>query len=97
MLAIRIHLDDANDQNGALEILSASHRFGRVPASQTSAIVAQSSPISCDAKTGDILIMKMLTLHRSKSSNSVTDRRAIRIDYSADILPPPLRWELSAA
>ena len=93
MLAIRIHLDDADAQTGALEILKGSHKFGRVTADQINNIAHNCEPITCSAKTGDILIMKMLTLHRSKPSMRDAPRRAIRIDYSAVELPPPLQWE----
>ena len=93
MLAIRVHLDDADSQTGALEILKGSHKFGKVTADQIKNIVDNCAPMTCSAKTGDILIMKMLTLHRSKPSMRDAPRRAIRIDYSADLLPPPLQWE----
>jgi len=93
ILAVRIHLDDATDQTGALEILEASHKFGKVTADKTKSTIKQCKPIMCEAQTGDILIMKMLMLHRSKPSLSARPRRAIRLDYSAVNLPTPLNWE----
>jgi len=93
MLAVRIHLDDSNSQSGGLEISKASHKFGKVPANKIREVVQQSEPILCNAETGDILIMKMLTLHRSKPLITDTSRRAIRIDYSAKTLPMLLQWE----
>lgn len=93
MLAVRIDLDDVDRQTGGLELLARSHKFGKVIASQIEGVVANCDPVTCEAKAGDILIMKMLTLHRSKPSMRDTPRRAIRIDYSADTLPFPLQWE----
>ncbi|MEP3889095.1 MAG: phytanoyl-CoA dioxygenase family protein [Hellea sp.] len=93
MLAVRAHLDEAEIQTGALEILSGSHQFGKVTADQINNVVDNCAPVTCLAKTGDLMIMKMLTLHRSKPSLRDAPRRAIRIDYSADILPTPLQWE----
>lgn len=93
MLAVRVHLDDTAPETGAMEILKGSHTFGKVLAGQTADVVDQFEPVICNAKAGDILIMKMLTLHRSKASIRHAPRRAIRIDYSAGCLPSPLKWE----
>lgn len=96
MLAIRIHLDDADNQTGALEILNGSHQLGKVTADQLAGAATRCDPITCEAKIGDILMMKMLIIHRSRPSMRDAQRRAIRIDYSADILPAPLGWEVDA-
>ena len=32
MLAVRLHLDDADEENGALRVLVGSHRLGRLSA-----------------------------------------------------------------
>lgn len=46
----------------------------------------------CEADRGDILILKMLTLHGSKPSTVKTDRRVFRIDFASTDLPTPLNW-----
>jgi hypothetical protein len=46
----------------------------------------------CTAERGDIQILPMLVLHRSRPSQSATPRRALRLDYAAQNLPPPLEW-----
>ena len=43
-------------------------------------------------RRGDVLFVKALTLHRSRSSARQTGRRTLRIDYCAGRLPPPLAW-----
>lgn len=92
MVFVRVHLDDSNDDNGALELSLRSHRLGLVPAGNAPA-GAESLPRElCCAARGDVIIIKMLTLHRSLASQSQVNRRALRIDYSSDSLPPPLEW-----
>jgi hypothetical protein len=39
-----------------------------------------------------VLFAKALILHRSAPSRTSAPRRAVRIDYCADDLPPPLAW-----
>ena len=93
MLAVRIHLDNSTAETGAIEILKGSHKYGKVYADKTPNIIGKCESIMCEAKTGDILIMKMLTLHRSQASKRDATRRAIRVDYSSEDLPASLEWE----
>jgi len=45
-----------------------------------------------EAEAGDILVLPMLTLHRSRPADTVKNRRVLRIDYARDALPEPLQW-----
>ena len=92
MLFVRVHLDDAEGESGNMEIALNSHRLGKV-ASQDAARAAQEFEREvCYAKRGDVLVLEMLTLHRSLPSKSSTPRRVFRLDYSAAHLPEPLVW-----
>ncbi|MEL6236317.1 MAG: phytanoyl-CoA dioxygenase family protein [Pseudomonadota bacterium] len=63
MLFVRIHLDDNDQSNGAMEIAVGSHSNGFVHSAKAEQ-VANTHPIeTCVAKRGDVLILKMLTLH----------------------------------
>ena len=93
MLFVRIHLDDNDHSNGAMEIAVGSHSNGFVPSAEAER-VAKSFPIeTCEAKRGDVLILKMLTLHSSKPAQIQSGRRVFRIDFSSTQLPPPLSWD----
>lgn len=93
MLFVRIHLDDNDQSNGAMEIAVGSHSKGLVPSAEAES-VAQTFPIeTCEAKRGDVLILKMLTLHSSKPAQIESGRRVFRIDFSSIQLPPPLLWD----
>ncbi|NSX54648.1 phytanoyl-CoA dioxygenase family protein [Parasulfitobacter algicola] len=92
MLFVRVHLDAADAENGAMQIALGSHKEGRVT-SEMAAKIADRYPVeTCVAQRGDVLILQMLTLHRSLPSQSKSDRRTFRIDYAACDLSYPLTW-----
>lgn len=92
MLFVRIHLDDNDQSNGAMEIAVGSHSNGFVPSANAES-VANTFPIeTCVAKRGDVLILKMLTLHSSKPAQIRSGRRVFRVDFSSTQLPLPLLW-----
>ncbi len=92
MLFVRVHLDATSGENGAMEIAKGSHKRGVIP-SRDAAKISQDYEIEqCHAERGDILILKMLTLHGSKPSSVKTDRRVLRIDFASSDLPDPLKW-----
>jgi ectoine hydroxylase-related dioxygenase (phytanoyl-CoA dioxygenase family) len=92
MIFARIHLDPADAENGCLELALGTHARGKITATDAEAI-ANAAPIeNCIAQRGDVLFAKALILHRSSPSRTNASRRAIRIDYCAEDLPPPLEW-----
>ncbi|EBA13005.1 phytanoyl-CoA dioxygenase family protein [Roseobacter sp. CCS2] len=92
MLFVRVHLDDTSEEDGAMEIALGSHRDGKVMADQSQAVADRYPKHVCPAQRGDILILDMLTLHRSLPATVPSTRRTLRIDYAAVDLPPPLAW-----
>jgi len=94
MLFLRVHLDDQQAENGAMQIAPGSHRLGRIPAAEAAARAGAYEAMTCEARRGDVLVLDMLTLHRSLASASPAPRRVLRIDYAAVDLPAPLAWAL---
>ena len=92
MVFLRIHLDDTDEENGCLELAHGTHKFGFIAADEADAIADRSTVETCKARRGDILIVKALTLHRSKPSRNDKPRRTLRVDYSNAKLPGPLDW-----
>lgn len=92
MVFARLHLDPGTNDNGAMEVAVGSHRKGYIKAGNATAMAENLPTEICLAERGDILILKMLTLHRSQASHDGAPRRAIRIDYAAEPLPSPLEW-----
>ena len=90
MLFVRVHLDASLESNGAMQIAIGSHRAGKTAIVKDTA--AEFAIETTAAAPGDVLVLLMLTLHRSLPAQSGEPRRALRIDYASRPLPPPLAW-----
>lgn len=96
MLTVRLHLDDANQSNGALRVLPGSHRLGRLSADRIQQLRAEEPDFTCDVTAGDALLMRPLLLHASNRSTSKRPRRVLHIEYAAFNLPDGLEWHDAA-
>ncbi len=98
MIFARVHLDPATPENGCMELALTTGSLGKIaePAAEAVANGVGSVRELCVADRGDVLFVKALTLHRSRASQGVGERRALRIDYAAEPLPSPLEWEFSS-
>lgn len=92
ILTLRVHLDDADETNGALKVIPGSHQHGRMSDAEIQAFSQESPHQSCCVKQGDILMMRPLLLHASSSGESPHHRRVIHLEFSADRLPNGLDW-----
>jgi hypothetical protein len=96
MLTIRLHLDDADESNGALRVLPSTHRLGRLSSRQIQELREKQPEHLCSLSAGDALLMRPLLLHASGRSIRARRRRVLRIEYAAFALPPPLEWNEAA-
>lgn len=92
MLTVRLHLDDTDSSNGALRVLSGTHRLGRLSAESIQSCRATHEEVLCEAKAGDVLLMRPLLLHASSRSSSPRRRRVLHIEFAGFPLPEPLEW-----
>lgn len=92
MRFIRVHLDDCDASNGAMEIARGSDTAGLIPETRAAEMASQFPAELCSARRGDIHILPMLVLHRSRPATTDTPRRALRLDYALTDLPAPLSW-----
>ena len=96
MITVRIHLDDADESNGALRVLPGSHRLGRLSADHIQRLRTEQPETLCKASAGDVLLMRPLLLHASSRSTSDRHRRILHIEYASFELPPQMQWHESA-
>lgn len=96
MLAVRLHLDVADDTNGALRVLPGTHRAGRLSPEAIRELRVSRSERLCAATVGDVLLMRPLLLHASGRSTSPRHRRVLHIEFAAFDLPGNLRWHEAA-
>jgi ectoine hydroxylase-related dioxygenase (phytanoyl-CoA dioxygenase family) len=92
MFTVRIHLDDADEANGALRVIPGSHRSGKLDDAAIDRAVAAGPITICAARAGDAFIMRPLLLHSSSRATLPRHRRIIHFEYAIDELPPPLDW-----
>jgi ectoine hydroxylase-related dioxygenase (phytanoyl-CoA dioxygenase family) len=87
---IRIHLDDTDENNGALKIIPKSHTMGVLKSEDISKI--KIPEIICKVKCGGIMFMRPLLLHSSNRSVDKRQRRVIHIELSNANLEKNLHW-----
>tara|TARA_R110002095_G_scaffold212708_2_gene202376 strand:+ start:14141 stop:14830 length:690 start_codon:yes stop_codon:yes gene_type:complete len=90
LLAVRIHLDQCPERNGALEVVPGSHQDRLSEAAV--ALIEEESFELCPAGLGDVLLMRPLLVHRSRSAKLPQRRRVLHVVYSAAKLPEGLWW-----
>ncbi len=89
MLTLRIHLDAATSDNGALQVIPGSHRTGKELSSDN----AKAMPIL--AAVGDVLAIRPLVSHSSGKSVEGTNqhRRILHLEFAANrTLPDGYQW-----
>ena len=87
---IRIHLDDADEGNGALKVIPKSHLKGIYRAETIDWDIEEEK--ICNVPAGGIMIMKPLLLHASGRSTNGDKRRVVHIEFSRSLLPANLNW-----
>ena len=87
---IRIHLDNTNEENGALKVIPASHLKGLYRPETIDWNVETET--SCKVKRGGIMLMKPLLLHSSGRTTNSNKRRVLHIEFSRKSLPADLKW-----
>lgn len=90
IFTIRIHLDDTDENNGALKVVPKSHSKG-IYRPETIDWNVETENI-CNVEKGGIMIMKPLLLHGSNRTTNGKKRRVIHIEFSDKELPEELNW-----
>ncbi|HEY5823744.1 MAG TPA: WYL domain-containing protein [Cyclobacteriaceae bacterium] len=90
-VTIRIHLDDTDEENGALKIVPGSHNK-KLSNAEIQLITQNSIPFVCDVDKCGIHIMKPLLLHSSSKATSQKHRRVLHLEFNTLELPNGLEW-----
>ena len=92
MVTFRLHLDDADRDNGCLKVIPQSHHLGILSQSELTDVVNSKEPYLCEVEAGDLVMMKPHTLHSSSKSVKAKHRRVVHIEYNNYELPSSLNW-----
>lgn len=88
---LRIHLDDTNEQNGAVNVIPGSHKK-RHTDDEIKTITSNSNSATCYVNQGGVHLMKPLILHSSPRSTTQKKRRVIHLEFCSHELPNGMQW-----
>lgn len=92
IVTVRLHLDDTDEENGALEILPGTHLVGRLARQQINNQVNNLRPVVCSLRAGEAMLMSPLLIHRSAKCAVARQRRVIHAEFAPGPPPAPLAW-----
>jgi ectoine hydroxylase-related dioxygenase (phytanoyl-CoA dioxygenase family) len=92
IIALRIHLDDSDETNGALKVVPKSHKNGRLSAEEIQNLLKANKTELCSIKRGKAFLMRPLLIHASSKGINPKHRRVIHVEYSAENLPNGLEF-----
>jgi ectoine hydroxylase-related dioxygenase (phytanoyl-CoA dioxygenase family) len=94
MLAVRLHLDDCDAENGPLRVATGSHLSGIFRSDEISRVNSKHAEALCLARVGEALLMRPLLLHASSTATNPRHRRVLHIVYhTGDAMTEP--WHRS--
>jgi ectoine hydroxylase-related dioxygenase (phytanoyl-CoA dioxygenase family) len=92
LVAVRVHLDEAGREAGALRIVPGSHELGRLDAVRASTLRAERGEVVPEVPRGGVLVMRPLLLHASSKATVPVLRRVLHFLYGPPCLPAGLIW-----
>lgn len=90
MFTMRIHLDDTDENNGALKVIPGSH-LKKIYRAETIDWSVEKE-VTCCVPKGGVMMMKPLLLHASGRTVNGQNRRVLHIEFCNMELPAPLTW-----
>jgi hypothetical protein len=92
LVAVRVHLDDCGADDGVLNVVPGSHRFGRLSPQAAAELRERHGVRPCLARRGDALLLRPLLLHASSKARADSRRRVLHFVFGPGELPGGLRW-----
>jgi ectoine hydroxylase-related dioxygenase (phytanoyl-CoA dioxygenase family) len=83
ILALRVHLDDSNSENGPLRVLPGTHALGVLTDEKLHELSTTVSAVECLVPEGGVLAMRPLLVHSSSKLETQAPRRVLHIEYAA--------------
>ena len=70
VVALRLHLDDSNENNGPLRVLPGTHQSGVLTDEEVLRLAEKISGVECLVAQGGVVIMRPLVIHASSKATS---------------------------
>lgn len=85
VVALRLHVDDSNADNGPLRVLPGTHRIGALSDAEIRQLAREISPVDCVVPAGGVVAMRPLLVHASSKAESTCQRRVLHIEYAESV------------
>jgi hypothetical protein len=82
VVALRVHLDGSNADNGPLRVIPGSHGSGVLTDEAVLQYVASHEEVACLTQRGGVIAMRPLLIHSSSKAKSAEPRRVLHIEYA---------------
>ena len=92
MLAIRLHIDACDANNGALRVIPGSHQLGRLNSTDVHREHQRRGEIVVSVPRGGAMLMRPLLLHASSRASADAPRRVLHFLFGPSALPDGIRW-----
>jgi len=84
LVAIRVHLDDCDERNGALRVVPGSHRLGRLSPAQAREAREVRGDRRVSVAMGGVMVMRPLLLHASSKVSLDLPRRVLHFVFGPE-------------
>jgi ectoine hydroxylase-related dioxygenase (phytanoyl-CoA dioxygenase family) len=92
LVALRLHLDPCESDNGPLRVLPKSHAFGRLDQAEIAAMAQKFSRHVVTGEAGSALLMRPLLIHASSKATLPGRRRVLHLEFAGIDLVGGLEW-----
>jgi ectoine hydroxylase-related dioxygenase (phytanoyl-CoA dioxygenase family) len=82
VLAVRLHLDDSDMDNGPLRVLPKTQCMGVLTDEEVHGLSEKIQAVDCPVGAGGIVLMRPLVVHASSKALSEKPRRVLHIEYA---------------
>jgi Phytanoyl-CoA dioxygenase (PhyH) len=82
VIAVRVHLDNSDADNGPLRVIPGTHMHGVLGDDQIARLVRVRHAVDCLVAAGGVIAMRPLILHASSKARSDRPRRVLHIEYA---------------
>ena len=81
VIALRVHLDASQTNNGTLRVIPGSHLVGVLSDGQVKEVVTANEGFECYVPPGGVIAMRPLLIHCSSKAETDCPRRVLHIEY----------------
>jgi ectoine hydroxylase-related dioxygenase (phytanoyl-CoA dioxygenase family) len=82
VIALRVHLDASDTDNGPLRVIPGSHLAGVLSDQTVMEFVSTNDDVECCVPQGGVIAMRPLIIHASSKVRNAKSRRVLHIEYA---------------